>query len=74
MSSVFESYEQQFSTITADITARIGKIPNLTGSKKHLLGYLAGLILVFWYPLAEKKTAIGVVEGNLDEAKELVSL
>lgn len=33
MSGVFESYEQQFSTITADITARIGKIPNLTGSK-----------------------------------------
>ena len=33
MSSIFESYEQQFSTITADITARIGKIPNLTGSK-----------------------------------------
>lgn len=35
MSSVFESYEGQFSTITADITARIGKIPNLIGSKSH---------------------------------------
>lgn len=33
--SVFENYEQQFSTITADITARIGKIPNLTGSKLY---------------------------------------
>ena len=33
MAGVFESYEQQFSTITADITARIGKIPNLTGSE-----------------------------------------
>ena len=33
MTGVFDSYEQQFSTITADITARIGKIPNLTGSK-----------------------------------------
>lgn len=33
MASVFESYESQFSTITSDITARIGKIPNLVGSK-----------------------------------------
>ena len=30
---VFQSYEQQFSTITADITARISKIPNLVGSE-----------------------------------------
>ncbi|XP_065910159.1 vesicle transport through interaction with t-SNAREs homolog 1A-like [Dysidea avara] len=50
--SMFESYEQQFSSITADITARIGKIPNLTGT--------------------DKKTEVGVVQGNLDEAKELV--
>ncbi len=33
MAGMFESYEQQFSTITADITARVGKIPNLTGCK-----------------------------------------
>ena len=33
MAGVFESYEHQFSTITADITARIGKIPNLVGSE-----------------------------------------
>ena len=33
MAGVFETYEQQFATITADITARIGKIPNLTGSE-----------------------------------------
>ena len=33
MAGVFVSYEQQFSTITADITARISKIPNLVGSK-----------------------------------------
>ena len=33
MEGVFASYEQQFSTITADITARIWKIPNLTGSE-----------------------------------------
>jgi vesicle transport through interaction with t-SNAREs protein 1 len=51
MTSVFESYEQQFAAITADITVRIGRIPNLTGT--------------------DKKTAIGVVEGNIDEANEL---
>ena len=32
MAEVFDAYEQQFSTITADITARIGKIPNTVGS------------------------------------------
>lgn len=52
MAGVFESYEQQFSTITGDITSRIAKIPNLTGT--------------------EKKTAIGVVDGILDEAGELL--
>ncbi len=39
MASVFETYEQQFATITADITARIGKIPNLVGSKLINSGY-----------------------------------
>ena len=28
---------------------------------------------VFSRPTADKKTAVGVVEGNLDEARELVS-
>ena len=40
MSSVFESYEQQFATITADITSRIGRIPNLTGSRLHVVIYV----------------------------------
>lgn len=33
MESAFDSYVDQFSSISADITARIGKIPNLTGSE-----------------------------------------
>ncbi|XP_064392253.1 vesicle transport through interaction with t-SNAREs homolog 1A-like [Halichondria panicea] len=52
MAAVFETYEKQFATITADITARIGRIPNLVGT--------------------EKKTAVGVVQGNIDEARELL--
>ena len=71
MSSIFDSYEQQFSTITGDITARINKIPNLTGSKLLLLRYPHSLLLN--YLKADKKTAIGVVQGNLDEAGELVT-
>lgn len=35
MAGVFESYEHQFATITADITARITKIPNLVGSELY---------------------------------------
>ena len=31
MSSVFESCEQQFGQITAEVTSRIGKIPKLSG-------------------------------------------
>lgn len=31
------------------------------------------LLLAFLLNLAEKKTAIGIIEGNLDEASELVN-
>ncbi|XP_041116713.1 vesicle transport through interaction with t-SNAREs homolog 1A-like isoform X1 [Polyodon spathula] len=34
MSSDFETYEQDFGTLTADITSRIGKIPKLGGDEK----------------------------------------
>ncbi len=33
MASLMESYEQQYSTLTAEITTKTGTIPNLTGSK-----------------------------------------
>uniref|UniRef100_A0A8C8VGP3 Vesicle transport through interaction with t-SNAREs homolog 1A n=1 Tax=Pelusios castaneus TaxID=367368 RepID=A0A8C8VGP3_9SAUR len=34
MSSDFEGYEQDFSVLTADITARIGRVPKLLGDEK----------------------------------------
>ncbi|XP_041125457.1 vesicle transport through interaction with t-SNAREs homolog 1A isoform X3 [Polyodon spathula] len=34
MSSDFETYEQDFGTLTAEITSRIGKIPKLGGDEK----------------------------------------
>ncbi|XP_040420065.1 vesicle transport through interaction with t-SNAREs homolog 1A isoform X3 [Cygnus olor] len=34
MSSDFESYEQDFAVLTADITGRIGKVPKLLGDEK----------------------------------------
>ena len=80
MAGVFVSYEQQFSTITADITARISKIPNLVGSKFVYFVLHGCPIVSRLTPLpllcsliAEKRTAIGVVQGNIDEAGELVS-
>ncbi len=33
MSSDFEAYEQDFGTLTAEITNKIGKIPKLAGGK-----------------------------------------
>lgn len=33
MSSDFEAYEQDFGTITADVTNKIGRIPKLSGGK-----------------------------------------
>lgn len=33
MSSDFEAYEQDFGTITAEITNKVGKIPKLSGGK-----------------------------------------
>ncbi|XP_037547396.1 vesicle transport through interaction with t-SNAREs homolog 1A [Nematolebias whitei] len=37
MSSDFETYEQDFGTITAEITNKIGKIPKLSGEEKTQL-------------------------------------
>lgn len=33
MSSDFETYEQDFGTLTADVTNKIGRIPKLAGGK-----------------------------------------
>ncbi|XP_008277379.1 vesicle transport through interaction with t-SNAREs homolog 1A [Stegastes partitus] len=37
MSSDFEAYEQDFGTITADVTNKIGRIPKLSGEEKTQL-------------------------------------
>ncbi|XP_032359016.1 vesicle transport through interaction with t-SNAREs homolog 1A isoform X6 [Etheostoma spectabile] len=37
MSSDFESYEQDFGTITAEVTNKIGRIPKLSGEEKTQL-------------------------------------
>uniref|UniRef100_A0A3B3Z8I5 t-SNARE coiled-coil homology domain-containing protein n=1 Tax=Periophthalmus magnuspinnatus TaxID=409849 RepID=A0A3B3Z8I5_9GOBI len=37
MSSDFETYEQDFGTITADVTNKIGRIPKLNGEKTQLV-------------------------------------
>lgn len=37
MSSDFESYEQDFGTITADVTNKIGRIPKLSGGMLNVL-------------------------------------
>ena len=36
MTELFSHYEQQFGSLSAEITARICKIPNLHGGKKSL--------------------------------------
>lgn len=59
MSSDFEAYEQDFGTVTAEITNKIGRIPKLSGGKKA--------VVVSWnrwagasYQLAGKLTISGV--------------
>ncbi|MEQ2247274.1 hypothetical protein ILYODFUR_007656 [Ilyodon furcidens] len=37
MSSDFQTYEQDFGTITAEVTNKIGKIPKLSGEEKTQL-------------------------------------
>lgn len=37
MSSDFETYEQDFGTITAELTNKIGRIPKLSGGKAAVL-------------------------------------
>ncbi|CAB3378270.1 Hypothetical predicted protein [Cloeon dipterum] len=34
MAALLETYEQQYAVLTADITSKIGRIPNLTGSDR----------------------------------------
>ncbi|CAH1794609.1 unnamed protein product [Owenia fusiformis] len=35
MANLMDSYEQQYSTLSAEITSKIGRIPNLTGADKQ---------------------------------------
>ena len=35
MFSMASQYEQEYSVLSADITAKIGRIPNLFGKEKH---------------------------------------
>ena len=39
MASLMDSYEQQYSTLTAEITSKIGRIPNLVGSKYFMSSF-----------------------------------
>ena len=36
MASLMESYEQQYSNLTAEITCKTGQIPNLSGSMYYM--------------------------------------
>lgn len=48
MSSDFEAYEQDFGTITAEVTNKIGRIPKLSGGKTVICisrGYAAAMEL-----------------------------
>lgn len=49
MSSDFEAYEQDFGTITAEITNKIGRVPKLSGGKR--------VIFVNWTRCASYKLA-----------------
>ena len=51
MAGVFNSYESQFASITADITARIGRIPSLTGSERGREEKYCS-VDVYWYVLS----------------------
>ncbi|XP_058875369.1 vesicle transport through interaction with t-SNAREs homolog 1A-like isoform X1 [Acipenser ruthenus] len=61
MSSDFETYEQDFGTLTAEITSRIVKIPKL-----------AGVCSDGNDPEDEKKNMVVSVEKQLEEARELL--
>lgn len=44
MSSDFETYEQDFGTLTAEITNKVGRIPKLSGGKCYY--YLAASVTI----------------------------
>ena len=43
MATLMESYEQQYSNLTAEITSKTGQIPNLAGGNNDIY-----LIIVFF--------------------------
>ncbi|KAF1598564.1 UNVERIFIED_CONTAM: hypothetical protein FQV16_0006908, partial [Eudyptes robustus] len=59
MSSDFESYEQDFAVLTAEITGRIGKVPKLAARLPARRGH-------------DKKQMVANVEKQLEEARELL--
>ncbi|MBN3297242.1 VTI1A protein, partial [Amia calva] len=67
MSSDFETYEQDFGTLTADITNKIGRIPKLGGDGwvSHFSERVSNLE-------DEKKQMVVNVEKQFEEAKELM--
>ncbi len=48
MASLLDSYIQQYSVLTADIVAKTGKVPNLTGGKMHEIVLCRLLHLIYF--------------------------
>ena len=84
MTELFTHYEQQFGNISAEITAKICKIPNLHGCEfncefdnllkltRVVASFKLKTALFYFFPLASKKGAVSDVERCFDEARELV--
>lgn len=61
MSSVFESCEQQFAQITAEVSSRIIRVPSLLGGKmlRNLVQWVAKLLRI--YPRMNTLTVVSAM-------------
>lgn len=71
MASLFENYEQQYSVLTADITAQIGRLRTVDiGMLKLNLHLISGAD--FWMFSDDRYQLIYDIDKHVEEAHELV--
>lgn len=79
MVSLFENYEQQYSVLTADITAQVGLLTASATSKFFCFYWLMSQFLfIYWNHLfifvEDRRQLISNIEKHVEEAQELVGI
>ncbi|XP_057660204.1 vesicle transport through interaction with t-SNAREs homolog 1A isoform X1 [Diorhabda carinulata] len=74
MVSLFENYEQQYSVLTADITAQIGLLTASATSKQMFIFFnlKCRLTTYLFFSIEDRRQLISNIEKHVEEAQELL--